>query len=414
MKPVFREEMDFLGISPSLENYLWVEARCYYGFNQDGERVKFGRKIDKLPNTTDGLLTHSQYAEIYYKNNTKAKVERERERLDSYLESNQYDEIVISVSGGKDSTVAEHLSRDICEKHNKNVRILFGNTSNETHFTYRYVKETYKDKLEIANPSEGFYAWCLKIGFIPTRFGRACCSIFKEGNIGQYLDENKKIMQICGIRKDESSARSEYEQIKINTKWNAKQQKNWIFYFPIIEFDDLDVWCYILKHGIKFNQLYKFGYNRVGCTNCPYRTDYELELNKHFLPYYDNYWKKILSTIFTRDGLAINMNCTVKEFTDGAWKAGIVRDEPTDEVIQEFADFKDLTFDEAKKYFKSNRCSCGKRLSKDTIALNMKLLGRNTDGRMCLKCLAKFLNTTVLELRQQIKEFKEQGCNLFK
>ena len=221
-------------------------------------------------------------------------------------------------------------------------------------------------------------------------------------------------MQICGIRKDESSARSEYEQIKINTKWNAKQQKNWIFYFPIIEFDDLDVWCYILKHGIKFNQLYKFGYNRVGCTNCPYRTDYELELNKHFLPYYDNYWKKILSTIFTRDGLAINMNCTVKEFTDGAWKAGIVRDEPTDEVIQEFADFKALTFDEAKKYFKSNRCSCGKRLSKDTIALNMKLLGRNTDGRMCLKCLAKFLNTTVLELRQQIKEFKEQGCNLFK
>lgn len=112
--------------------------------------------------------------------------------------------------------------------------------------------------------------------------------------------------------------------------------------------------------------------------------------------------------------MSINTNSTLKEFTDGGWKTGIVRDEPTDEVIQEFADFKDLTFDEAKKYFKSNRCSCGKRLSKDTIALNMKLLGRNTDGRMCLKCLAKFLNTTVLELRQQIKEFKEQGCNLFK
>ena len=305
------------------------------------------------------------------------------------------------MSGGKDSTVASHMSMDICEKYG-NVRVLFGNTTNETHYTYRYVKEMYGDKLEIANPKEGFYGWCLKTGIVPSRLTRSCCGIFKEGNIAHYLDEDKKTLQVCGIRRDESKTRSEYTQEKVNTKWGVKQKENWKFYFPIIEFDDLDVWCYILFHTINYNYLYRFGYSRVGCTNCPYRSEYETELNKHFLTYYDEYWKSILSTIFMRDGLAINMNCTLQEFLDGAWKAGIVREEPTDEVIQEFADFKDISFEQAKKYFKANRCSCGKRLSKDVIALNMKLLGRNTEGRMCLKCLAEFLGTTKQELKKQI------------
>ena len=412
MKPVFKEEMQYLGIDKYLENYLWVDARCYYGFNKEGEKVKFGRKLDKLPKTTENLLTHWEYAELHYENYTKEKVEREREKLDEYLKTHPYDEMIISVSGGKDSTVASHMSMDICEKYG-NVRVLFGNTTNETHYTYRYVKKMYGDKLEIANPKEGFYGWCLKGGFIPTRFTRACCAIFKEGNITPYLDNTKKLVQICGIRRDESKTRSEYTQIR-KGKWEDKlAQMNWDMYLPTIEFDDLDVWSYILSKNIEFNTLYKFGYGRVGCTNCPYRSDYELQLNAYFLPTYDKNWRKLLSTIFMRDGLAINMNCTLQEFLDGAWKAGIVREELTDEVIQEFADFKDISFEQAKKYFKANRCSCGKRLSKDVIALNMKLLGRNTEGRMCLKCLAEFLGTTKQELKKQIEEFKEQGCNLF-
>ena len=113
---------------------------------------------------------------------------------------------------------------DICEKYNK-VRILFGNTTNETHYTYGYVKQMYGDRLEIANPKEGFYKWVLKTGIIPNRFTRTCCGMFKEGNITTYLDDNKKILQLCGIRRDESKNRSEYEQIKINTKWNKKTKR---------------------------------------------------------------------------------------------------------------------------------------------------------------------------------------------
>lgn len=411
LKPVFKEELDFLQINPQLEGVLWVDSRCYYGFNENYEKVKFGRALEKLPIDPNGLITHEKYCEYYYENHTKAKVELEKAKFEDYIKNTPYDEIIISVSGGKDSTVTHHMVYDIAKSVNK-TRVLFGNTSNETHYTYKYVKDMYPD-LEIANPKEGFYNWTLRTGIVPNRFTRSCCGVFKEGNIGEFLDDDKRTLQVCGIRKDESKNRSTYTQTMINSKWNKKQQANWMFYFPIIDFDDLDIWSYIIHNKINFNILYKFMYQRVGCTNCPYRSDYEIKANKYFLPTYYEKWQRILEEVFVRDGLAINMNCTLQEYLDGAWKAGLVREEPTQEVIEDFAKHKGIDLEQAKKYFKKNRCSCGKRLSKDVIGLNMKLLGRNTEGRMCLKCLAKFLETDVKSLKAQIEGFKAEGCNLF-
>lgn len=412
MKPVFMEEMKHLGIDEKLNGYLWVDKRSYRAFNKDGIEIKYGRSLDKLPKDIDNLLTHKEYCDLHYNKHTKDMVTRERERLGKYLTEHTYDELIVSVSGGKDSTVVEHMIRDIYVLFPH--RILFGNTSNETHHTYKYIKEMYGNmNLDICSPKEGFHPWIIRNNFVPTRFSRACCSIFKEGNITPHLDNTKKLLQLCGIRRDESSTRSTYDQVR-KGKWENKlAQENWDMYLPIIDFNDLDVWSYILHHDIKFNKLYEFGWSRCGCTNCPYRSDYELELNAKFLPTYDKHWKKIIGDIFIKDGLAINMNCTLDEFLNGAWKAGIVREEPTDEVIEDFAKHKGIDIEQAKKYFKKNRCSCGKRLSKDMIGLNMKLLGRNTEGRMCLKCLAEFMNTDVKSLKNQIEEFKSTGCNLF-
>ncbi|MGL5188752.1 MAG: phosphoadenosine phosphosulfate reductase family protein, partial [Cetobacterium sp.] len=276
-----------------------------------------------------------------------------------------YDELIVSVSGGKDSTVVEHMIRDIYSLFPH--RILFGNTSNETHYTYKYIKEMYGSmNLDICSPKEGFFPWVRRNKFVPTRFSRACCSIFKEGNITPYLDNTKKLLQICGIRRDESATRSKYEQVR-KGKWENKlAQENWDMYLPIIDFNDLDVWSYILSNELEFNPMYQFN-NRCGCSMCPYRSDYELQIAEHYMPTYAKNWKKLIGDIFDSEGLAINMNCTKEEFLDGAWKAGIVREEPTQEVIEDFAKHKGIDVEQAQKYFKKNRCSCGKRLSKDMI-----------------------------------------------
>lgn len=414
MKPVFKEELDCLGIDSKYEGVLWVDKRAYRAFNKNMELIKFGRKIDKLPHDTSDLMTHKEYCNRYYNMYTKYMVLEEKKELNKYLLVNKYKNYIISISGGKDSTVMGDITKQVLKELGVNFKTLFGNTSNETHHTYQYVKETYKDdNLAIANPKEGFYHWCDRNKFIPTRFARACCDIFKEGNILAYMNEKETTLQFLGMRKNESASRSNYEKIR-KGKWKSVDaQNNWNMYLPIINFTDLDIWSYLIANNIKFNKLYKFGYGRVGCTNCPYRTKHELELNKHFLPTYDKRWKDMLTKRFIEDGTALNINCTLKEFLDGAWKAGVVRDEPTEEIIKEFSEYRNITIEQARKYFRTNRCDCGKRLSKDMIALNMKLLGRNTEARMCLKCLSEFLEVPKKQLKEDIKKFKQNGCNLF-
>lgn len=65
---------------------------------------------------------------------------------------------------------------------------------------------------------------------------------------------------------------------------------------------------------------------------------------------------------------------------------------------------------------KMNKCkSCFKeKLSKDEIAINKKLLGKNIESYYCLDCLANYLNVTTEELLEKIEEFKDEGCELFK
>lgn len=52
-------------------------------------------------------------------------------------------------------------------------------------------------------------------------------------------------------------------------------------------------------------------------------------------------------------------------------------------------------------------------LDKDTIGINLKLLGDNTTTFYCMECLAEYLGCTVDDIIDKIEEFKEEGCKLF-
>ena len=58
---------------------------------------------------------------------------------------------------------------------------------------------------------------------------------------------------------------------------------------------------------------------------------------------------------------------------------------------------------------------CGKNaLSKNEIGLNKKLFSREVKTFYCLDCLASYLEVDAEFLLERIKEFKEEGCTLFK
>lgn len=56
---------------------------------------------------------------------------------------------------------------------------------------------------------------------------------------------------------------------------------------------------------------------------------------------------------------------------------------------------------------------CGKNLTKDEVALNKKLINKNTKQFLCLDCLSSFLSTDREILEDKIVQFKEEGCTLF-
>ena len=55
-----------------------------------------------------------------------------------------------------------------------------------------------------------------------------------------------------------------------------------------------------------------------------------------------------------------------------------------------------------------------KQLDKDTVALNLKLLGRDIRDFYCLECMAESLEVTVQDLLDKIESYKEGDCELFK
>lgn len=58
--------------------------------------------------------------------------------------------------------------------------------------------------------------------------------------------------------------------------------------------------------------------------------------------------------------------------------------------------------------------NCGKKkISKNEIGLNKKLLQRNAEKFYCLNCLAEYLEVESEFLVEKIEEFKDQGCTLF-
>lgn len=58
-------------------------------------------------------------------------------------------------------------------------------------------------------------------------------------------------------------------------------------------------------------------------------------------------------------------------------------------------------------------CECGRKLTKDEVALSQKLLSIDTEEFYCIDCFSEYLGCTKDDLEIKIQEFKEQGCTLF-
>ena len=171
--------------------------------------------------------------------------------------------IVISFSGGKDSTVTADLVTKALS--NPSLVHIFGNTTLEFPLTVEYAYR-FRDNHPLAifqiakNDEQVFYDVCEDIG-PPARMMRWCCSMFKTGPITRVINSlyrSQQILTFYGIRKNESVSRSKYNRIEDDAESVKIQQQT--VASPIFFWKDIDIWLYILAEGIDFNEAYRLGY----------------------------------------------------------------------------------------------------------------------------------------------------------
>ena len=181
-----------------------------------------------------------------------------------------YDNMFVSFSGGKDSTVTSDLVMRSLNR--EDIIHVYGDTTLEYPTTLDYVsrfrKKHVKTPMLVAkNKEQDFNELCKVIG-PPSRMMRWCCTIFKTGAITRKINStfknSSKIISFQGIRRNESTSRSKYDR----ESSDSKIQKQFVL-APIIDWTEFDVWLYLISNKIDFNDAYKLGFSRVGCWCCP-------------------------------------------------------------------------------------------------------------------------------------------------
>lgn len=337
LRPVFPEErllLEILHGTPLayLNKSVWASNNRYY---IDGKPVVVTTKAYKklasevIRAQLEQYESENDYA--FFNTDMKKFVKINRGRLNFIVdeahtfikqtaESYPRECVVISFSGGKDSTVTADLT--VKALGDPSLVHIFGNTTLEFPLTIEYAerfrKANPKAIFKIAiNREQDFYKMCEEIG-PPARMLRWCCSMFKTGPITRVLNNmyrDKRILTFYGIRKCESVARSKYNRVEDNAE-AVKIQKQKVA-SPIFLWKDIDIWLYIFGEDVDFNDAYRLGYDRVGCWCCPNNNERAQFLSQIYMPEQYEKWHSFLVGFAKRIGKP-----DAEEYIDsGGWKA---------------------------------------------------------------------------------------------
>lgn len=315
LRPVFPEERLLLELllnkepNEYIKQSVWASNSRYY---INGKAVALSASTFQTANTDVLAEKLSLYSSgnsyEYFDKLIDRFVAANRDRLLSLKEESftfvrqaaeKYDEekIVISFSGGKDSTA----TADVVVKALSNPSLvhIFGDTTLEFPSTIEYASRFRKDHpqaiFEIArNDEQVFYDVCEDIG-PPARMMRWCCSMFKTGPITRVINgfyRNQQILTFYGIRKSESVSRSKYNRIEDSAESVKIQQQT--VASPIFFWKDIDVWLYLLAEKVDFNDAYRLGYDRVGCWCCPNNNQRAQFLSRIYMPDRSKKWRSFL------------------------------------------------------------------------------------------------------------------------
>lgn len=307
--PVFRPEINYLRNNVAEELHaslreleLWVTPANYNYHSQ-------GKAFFKLSATSaDVVITKMKSPHPLSKRTHKEALKLLREANRAYIERLQYEAesfiretvkrftgrpILVSFSGGKDSTVISHLVMNALGR--SDILHIFADTTIELPDTYKYLQIFQKEHpltpFISSRSTLDFYKTAESIG-PPSRILRWCCSTHKTNPLAKLIDGMSPLQGVLtfdGIRKAESSRRAQYPRIS-----NQHKIAREILARPIIDWSDTQIWIYLLYHGINFNNAYQKGFRRVGCLHCPFNSDWSIRMIQNHYPQHYSRWQLFL------------------------------------------------------------------------------------------------------------------------
>lgn len=204
-----------------------------------------------------------------------------------------------------------------------------------------------------------------------------CCEGAKKDTSDIFIQEHPTDIFIIGVRKAEGGQRIRYnEQLYFNTDHQVNH------FLPILFFSNVDRARYETEFGITHSRCYtEYGLVRTGCAGCPFGREYQCE--RDVIRQYEPKLSKAIE----------NMWADVYDYTD---------------KYHEFQRIMNL------KYKRKKKCSCGcTEFDPDTVAMNLKIFGREGKNFLCKECFKKKFEWTEEDWNNEIEKFKMQGCDLF-
>lgn len=299
LRPVFFEELDNLGFrehwdySKSKAPLLWASGRRYYYKGQlvaetaggdifNAPKITYYYKGKINPVNIKGLICTNKGKLEVLENEAKMFISK------TYLQYRDKSVFTISYSGGKDSQAILELALQVIPP--EDLTIVYNDTGMEMPYVEENIRKLQNRIKEnktpisilITKPKAEIEQLWKEFG-PPTRQHRWCCTVCKTAPFVNAYNNlnggNKQIMNIAGIRAEESNSRKGYA--RINTKGKHSSVTN---VHPILYWSSFEVFLYLIYLNAEINRGYRHGLLRVGCSVCPYSNPLSEYINHKLYP----------------------------------------------------------------------------------------------------------------------------------